>query len=106
MLEYALELEAKIAEAKLSGENSRFVMTFCGGGFHWHRDELEDFVNFYFQGRHRGDDPFSQAELKYMSDKHLNFNRTITSFACMNRPQGILRQRLMYWDVQPPDAPA
>ena len=32
MLEYTLELEAKIAEAKLSVENTRFVMAFRGEG--------------------------------------------------------------------------
>ncbi len=73
MLEYALELEAKIAQAKLGGDNSRLVMAFCGAGFHWRRDELEDFVSFYFTGRHRADDPFSQAELKYMTEKKLGF---------------------------------
>jgi hypothetical protein len=102
MLEYMLELEAKIAEAKLSAENTRFVMAFCGEGFHWHRDELEDFVSFYFKGRHRADDPFSQAELKYLTDKHLRLNRTITSFACMSRPQGTLHQRSIHWNVEPP----
>jgi hypothetical protein len=104
LLEYTLELEAKIAEAKLSAENTRFVMVFGGEGFNWHRDELEDFVSFYFKGRHRPDDPFSQAELKYMADKHVGFNRTITSFASMNRPQGTLRHRPIHWDVQPPRA--
>jgi hypothetical protein len=38
-------------------------MAFCGEGFHWHRDELEGFVNFYFSRKHRADNPFSQAEL-------------------------------------------
>jgi hypothetical protein len=105
MLEYTLELEAKIAEAKLSVENARFVMAFCGEGFNWHRNELEDFVSFYFKGRHRADDPFSQAELKYMTDKHLRFNRTITSFACMSRPQGTVREMPIHWNVQPPHDP-
>lgn len=102
MLEYTLELEGKIAEAKLSAENARFVMVFCGDGFHWRRDQLEDFVSFYFKGRHRADDPFSQAELKYTTEKHLRLNRTITSFACMSRPQGTIRQRQIHWSVQPP----
>jgi hypothetical protein len=102
MLEYALELEAKIAQAKLGGDNSRLVMAFCGAGFHWRCDELEDFVSFYFSGRHRADDPFSQAELKYMAEKKLGFARTINSFACMSRPQGTIRQRPIHWNVQPP----
>lgn len=100
MLEYALELETKIARAKLSAENTRFVMAFCGEGFHWHRDKLEDFVSFYFQGRHRADDPFSQAELKYTADKQLRLKRSITSFACMSRPQGTLRHTSIHWNIQ------
>lgn len=102
MLEYTLELEAKIAEAKPNEDDTRFVMLFCGEGFHWHRSELEEFVSCYFRGRHRADDPFSQAELKYMADKSLRFSRTVTSFACMSRPQGMIRQRPIYWNVQPP----
>jgi hypothetical protein len=102
MLEYTLELEAKIAAAKLSAENTHFVMAFGGEGYHWRRDQLEDFVSFYFKGRHRPDDPFSRAELKYMTDKHVVFNRTITSFACMNRLQSDIRQRLIHWNIQPP----
>jgi hypothetical protein len=77
-------------------------MAFCGAGLHWRRDELEDFVSFYFSGRHRADDPFSQAELKYMAEKTLGFARTINSFACMSRPQGTIRQRPIHWNVQPP----
>jgi hypothetical protein len=77
-------------------------MAFCGAGFYWRRDELEDFVSFYFSGRHRADDPFSQAELKYMAEKKLGFARTINSFACMSRPQGTIRQRPIHWNVQPP----
>ncbi|MBZ2187463.1 MAG: hypothetical protein K7J46_22405 [Bryobacter sp.] len=102
MLEYALELETKIAESKLSAANTFFVMAFCGEGFHWHLDELEDFVSFYSNGRHRADDLFSKAELKYMSEKQLRLNRNITSFASMSRPQGATRQRPIHWNVQPP----
>lgn len=102
MLEYALELEGKIAEAKLAGDSTRFVMAFCGEGFHWHRSELEDFVSFYFRGSHRDDDPYSQAELKYMSERSLSLSRSITSFACMSRSQGAIRQRSIHWNVQPP----
>ena len=68
-------------------------MVFCGEGFHWHCDELEDFVRFYFKDRHRADDRFSKAELKYLVDKHMRLNLTITSFECMSRPQGTVRQR-------------
>jgi len=100
MLEHSIELETKISEANLRAENTHFVMAFCGEGFHWSYDELEDFVSFYFSGRHRADDLFSQAELKYIAEKKLRLNRTITKFACMSRPQRALRQTQIDWDVQ------
>jgi len=100
MLEHALELETKISEANLRAENTHFVMAFCGEGFHWSYDELEDFVSFYFSGRHRADDLFSQAELKYIAEKKLRLNRTITKFACMSRPHRALRQTRIDWDVR------
>src|SRR4029077_12119372 len=62
MLEYALETEKKIAEAKLTAERTLFVLALCGNGFHWHEDQLEDFVSFYHSGKHRPDDPFAKME--------------------------------------------
>jgi hypothetical protein len=105
MLEYALELENKIAEATLAGENVFFTLALCGAGFHWREDHLEDFVSFYYSGTHRADDPFSQAEQKYMLENNISVKRTVSSFACMSRPQGTIRQRRLNWRVQPPPAP-
>jgi hypothetical protein len=47
-------------------------------------------------------DPFSQADLKYMAEKGLRFDRSITNFACMSRPQGTIRQSPIDWNVRPP----
>ncbi len=105
MLEYALELENKIAEGGFAGTNALVVLALCGNGFHWHQDELEDFVSFYYSGVHRGDDPFSQAELRYMQENNLSLKRSISSFACMKRPNGIIHQRPINWRVQPPGSP-
>lgn len=102
MLEYTLELESKIAEGRLSADNTRCIMAFCGAGFDWHENQLEDFVSFYFSGQHRGDDPFSLAEQKYMQENNISLSRTISSFACMSRPQGMIRQRRLNWRVQAP----
>ena len=44
MLEYSLELEQKIAGAGLATGDTICVLALCGDGFHWHRDQLEDFV--------------------------------------------------------------
>jgi hypothetical protein len=86
MLEYALGLEAKIRDCNLAADNTFFILCLCGEGFHWHQDGLEDFVAFYRTGSHRGDDPFSKAEAKYIADNGITLDRTITRFACMNRP--------------------
>ena len=102
MLEHALELENKIAEGALGTDNVAFILALCGEGFYWHEHDLEDFVSFYSNGRHRADDPFSQVELKYMAEKRLHLNGTISSFAFMIRRQGEVRQRLLKWHVQPP----
>ena len=61
MLEYTLELESKLAGYQ-GWDPSTTVLMLCGNGFHWHEDELEDFVVFYVDGRHRCDDPFCQYQ--------------------------------------------
>lgn len=106
MLEYALGLEEKIRDCKLAADDKTFfILCLCGEGFHWHHDGLEDFVAFYRSGSHRGDDPFSKAETKYIADNKITLDRTITRFACMNRPQFDLRHRRLNWNVQPPADP-
>lgn len=105
MLEYTLELESKINEGKLTAENTYFVLAICGEGFHWHVSNLEDFVAFYFTGKHRGDDPFSLAELKWMEANNASLSKVIHRFACMNRPQGDIFPRRLNWNVQPPKLP-
>jgi len=105
MLEYALELEQKIAEGKLQRDGSLFILALCGESlFSWREDELEDFVAFYQAGRHRNDDPFSQAEDKYIADQHILLTRAISRFACMRRPQGEILPKRLNWNVQPPSA--
>ena len=106
MLEYTVELEQKIADAGLAGDDTAFVLALCGEGFHWHQDELEDFVSFYRTGHHRVDDPFSQAETKYMQDQGICFSRTISHFACMRRTQGDIDPKRLNWNVQPPSVSA
>jgi hypothetical protein len=105
MLEYTLELEQKISKGNLAGENLLFVLALCGDGFRWQQDGLEDFVNFYFTGVHRADDVFSKVELRYISDKKIPINRTISQFAYMKRPQSQIRQARLNWNVRPPHDP-
>lgn len=62
-MEYTQEFEAKLELAKKSGlqvDNSTLV--FCGNGFKWHNDQLEDFVCFYITGAHGEGDPFGPME--------------------------------------------
>ena len=106
MLEYTLELEAKIRAGKLADDKTIFILALCGEGFHWCRDQLEDFVTFYRSGAHRSDDPLSKAELKDIADKKITLDRTISRFACMSRCQFGIRQRRLNWHVRPPSSSA
>jgi hypothetical protein len=106
MLEYSLELEGKIRDCALKDrEKTLFILALCGAGFHWHEDELEDFVQFYGTGRHRSDDPFSKVELNHIGEKKITLERTISRFACMRRRQGEVFQTRLNWNVQPPRDP-
>jgi hypothetical protein len=105
MFEYTLELEQKISECKLASENTRFVLALCGDGFHWREDWLEDFVEFYFTGRHRPDDALGKAEARYLTEKGITLSRSISLFACMNRQQGRVDVNRLNWNVQPPRGP-
>jgi hypothetical protein len=105
MLEYALELEEKSAAAGLAIDNVIRVLALCGDGFHWHQDQLEDFVAFYSTGIYRGDDSLAQAERKHMADKQISLKRTISRFAYFQRRQGEMRPNRVNWNVQPPCGP-
>jgi hypothetical protein len=60
-------------------------LLFCSTGFDWHRDELEDFADFYRTGKPRGDDPMSNATERYMRDEGLSFNRLLAGFHYLGR---------------------
>jgi len=105
ILEYTLELEQKIAQSKLSVDENVFVLALCGEGFHWHQDELEDFVAFYRAGQHRVDDPFSLAEDKYIKEQGLLISHDVSRFACLRRPLGDLFHKRLNWNVQLPADP-
>jgi hypothetical protein len=106
MLEYTLELEGKIKDCGLKDQqNTLFILALCGAGFHWHEDQLEDFVQFYRTGRHRSDDTFSKVESKYIGDNTLTLERTVSRFACMRRRQGEVFHTRLNWNVKPPRDP-
>lgn len=104
MLAYALEFEKRI-DACLAEEQVGTVLVFCGDGFRWHRDELEDFVAFYRSGHHRQDDPFSKMELHYLRERSLRLRRTIGHFAHLERSDHDPLPRRFTWTVEPPPEP-
>jgi hypothetical protein len=101
MLEYALGLERKIADANLGGENKLFVLALCGEGFRTGWRTLSASIT----AASTWDDAFTKAELKYISDKRLTLNRTISQFAYMKRPQSQIRPARLNWNVRPPRDP-
>jgi len=106
MLEYSLELEHKIADGRLSAEKASFVLALCCDGFHWHQDQLEDFVSFYYSGACHADDAFSEVERRYMTDKKIFVSRTISRFAYFQRKQGEIRPNRVSWHVRAPRDPS
>ena len=106
MLEYTLELEVKIRDCGLKNQdNVLFILALCGNGVDWHRDQLEDFVQFYRTGRHRSDDPFSTVEYHDIREKGVVLERTVSRFACMRRRQGEVLHNRLNWNVQAPRDP-
>ena len=102
MMDYALDLEKKI-EACLSDifEKMVFLVLFTNG-FHWHLDELEDFVFFYFNGFHFPGDHFSSMEKFVVKEKNIVFNKTIDCFSFIKRPKTELKPNRVIWNVIPP----
>lgn len=89
MLNYALEFENKIPTYK-ANNRTYFVMIYCGDGFDWRPDHLEDFVDFYFTGKHNPDDPFSEMENKFIADNP-TFLKNINRFAYFERPKNSIK---------------
>jgi len=104
-LEYAMELEGKLAAAAFGEMAHRRILMLCGEGFHWRQDELEDFVHLYRSGAHRADDPFALAEVRHIETNGIAIARTISSFGCLDRRQGDVAARRINWHVQPPPPP-
>jgi len=105
MLDYALAVEEKI-EACLSnvGEKITFLVLFTNG-FHWHLDELEDFVFFYLKGAHFPGDPFANMEEFAVREKKIHFRRSIDHFAFFRRPKTEMKPNKVVWSVTAPCMP-
>lgn len=105
MLEYTLELEGKLTGYPEFGPDTAILM-FCTNGFHWHEDELEDFVALYADGQHRADDVLATMERHFIETQGLDLPRRVKRFGyCQRESQSITPSRVNWW-VRPPRLPA
>ncbi len=100
-LDYALEFESRLATAKAE-KNGPGCLIFCGTGFAWHLSNLEDFADFYHQGRHRGDDPFGPMEAHSIEKKGIKLSRNIDHFAFLRRHVEIPAMEEFHYPVRGP----
>lgn len=101
MLQYTIEFEEKIlAYSKFI--KAHYFLIFCGNGFHWHLDELEDFADFYLTGRHNPGDQFSDMERHDMQLKNEVFQKTINRFAYFERKEYEIDYRKFVCPVRGP----
>jgi hypothetical protein len=84
-MEYTREFEGRLADAT-GVQPGRGVLAFCGTGMEWHRSELEDFADFYRNGRHRADDPFAAMEAAHLQSVGEPLQRNIEAFCFLKRP--------------------
>jgi hypothetical protein len=100
-LEYALDFEKHLAEAKKIKEGPGLLI-FCGNGVRWHRSNLEDFVDFYHAGNHRQDDPFALMEKHHIDTEKLLLLRNVDNFGCIRRPMEQAAITEFVWPVRGP----
>jgi hypothetical protein len=100
-LEYALDFEVRLAEAK-KVKPGPGILVFCGTGFPWHLSNLEDFADFYLVGTHRQDDPFALMELHHIEHEKLSLLRNIDHFAFVRRATEQAKITSFVWPVRGP----
>jgi hypothetical protein len=104
-LEHTLELEEKIRQVPdRQDRRTCFRMVFCGDGFQWHGDQLEDFADVYFTGHSRWDH-FASMEAYYLREKGLTLDRTIIGFCYFKRGQIQPEATAFECDVRGPQLP-
>lgn len=103
-LEYTLELEAKIRQVA-GGDQTYFRIVFCGDGFQWRRDHLEDFSDFYLAGRYRPDDSLGAMQAHYLRMKGITLDRSIHGFCYLQRARPSVTVAAFTCDVRGPKLP-
>jgi hypothetical protein len=104
-LEHTLELEEKIRHVPdRQDRRTYFRMVFCGDGFQWHGDQLEDFADVYFTGHSRWDH-FASMEAHYLKENGLTLDKTIIGFCYFKRGQIQPEATAFECDVRGPKLP-
>jgi len=103
-LEHTLELEEKIRHVPNRQDGTYFRMVFCGDGFRWRLDQLEDFADTYFR-RGSSWDHFAKMQAHHLSTHGLTLERTIESFCYFERRYLLSELTKFVCDVRVPRLP-
>lgn len=103
-LEYTLEFEQKI-ENITNREALSFGLVFCGNGYNWHGDMLEDFADFYMSGKHRPDDLFGNMESYYIKENGITIAHSIDAFCYMERKTPATKPNVFRSGIRGPKLP-
>jgi len=101
-VEHTVALEAKI-RGMADRDGCYFRMVFCGDGFQWHRDELEDFADTYDTGRSAWDHLAAMQE-HYLAENGWALERSIHGFCLMRRPTPAVQELEFAHDVRGPSS--
>jgi len=99
-IQRAVELEAKIA-LLTDAERGPVRLLLCSEGA-WHRDDLEDFADFYRTGNFRADDWAQNAIARYVAERGVTFDRSIAGFCYLERRHDEVGARTFTIDVKGP----
>jgi hypothetical protein len=95
-----IEVEAKAALLTVQ-ERGPVRLLFCSAG-EWHKDDLEDFADFYRTGNFREDDWAQNAVARYMAERGLSFTRVLSGFCYLERRHEEVEARRLQLDVRGP----
>ena len=99
-IQKTIDLEEKISLLSAS-ERGTVRMCFCSSG-EWHKDDLEDFSDFYFARRFRADDWSQGAIFQYMTQKNFMFRGGIDGFCFLQRKHDAALASAFVMDVKGP----